>query len=263
MTSIWRKLAGLIPGITAMASPSATAADSDADQAWQEAYDARHQYYEKTVGAFPNDILKLAHMTGVWPGGGLFVLEANKLGKDTWVYSTFGLSNPDMPTSVTLNESKAEQDAQGRLTASESTLEKRAPATAPKGAAGYGFEFIVVTHEQADWPLYLLQWACNAEILNDVGFLQRADKYQGITVEKIQVGNDPGEQVNLLISRAQAPLPTGTQLPNGSMDILVATVITDEEMNWSIKNGRDALLARLQAAGVGQVSTRTRTSVAL
>jgi len=102
MTSIWRKLAGLIPGIAAAASPSAIAADSDAEQAWQKAYDTRQQYYENTVGTFPKDILKLAHMTGVWPGGGLFVLEANKLGKDTWVYTTFGLSNPDMPTSVTL-----------------------------------------------------------------------------------------------------------------------------------------------------------------
>jgi hypothetical protein len=152
-----------------------------------------------------------------------------------------------MPTS-TLNESKAER-TQGRLSASESTLEKRAPATAPKGAAGYGFEFIVVTREQADWPLYLLQWACNAEILNDVGFLQRVDKYQGLTVEEIQVGNDPGDQVNLLVARARAPLPTGTQLPNGRMDILVATVITDEEMNCrDQERSRCPRVARLQAA---------------
>ena len=92
MTGIWRKLAGLIPGIASAATIAATPAppsEAEADQAWQKAYDVREQYYKNTIGTFPNDILKLSHMTGVWPGGGLFVLEANKLGKDVTVYSTF------------------------------------------------------------------------------------------------------------------------------------------------------------------------------
>ena len=49
MTSIWRKLAGLIPGLTAMASPSATAADSDAAQAWLKVYDARQQFTDEEM----------------------------------------------------------------------------------------------------------------------------------------------------------------------------------------------------------------------
>ena len=264
MTGIWRKLAGLIPGIASAATIAATPAppsEAEADQAWQKAYDVREQYYKNTIGTFPTDILKLSHMTGVWPGGGLFELEANKLGKGMRVYSTFGLSNPDMPTSVALAESKTEHDAQGRVSNTESTLEKREPAKAPAGAAGYGYEFIVVARENSEWPLWLLQWACNSEILNDVGFLARVDKYKGLTVEKIQVGPDPADIVNVLIARAQAPLPVGTQLPNGRMDILVATVITDDEMNWSMENGRDTLLAKLKAAGVGQVSDRKRASV--
>lgn len=32
------------------------------------------------------------------------------------------------------------------------------------------------------------------------------------------------------------------------MQLLVATVITDEEMEWSIENGRDALLKKLMDA---------------
>ena len=234
--------------------------DTEAEQLWQKTYDAREQFYEKTIGTFPQDILKLSHMSGVWPGGGLFTLEADKLGKNLWVYTTFGLSNPDMPTSVALTQASSEKDAQGRLASTEVRLEKREPATAPPGAAGYGYEFMVVTREQAQWPLWLLQWACNAEILNDVGFLQRVDKYQGLTVEKIQVGADPHDFVNLLIAHAHAPLPTGIDLPAGHMEVLVATVITEEEMNWSMQNGRDALLARLLSAGVGQVSDRKRAS---
>lgn len=45
------------------------------------------------------------------------------------------------------------------------------------------------------------------------------------------------------------------------MDLLVATVITDDEMQWSMKNGRGALLAKLIESGVGQVSDRGRKSI--
>ncbi len=260
MSGMWRKLAGLIPGLAAAGAP-AIAADDAADRRWQEVYTAREQYYRSTVGEFPQDILKLGHMVGVWPGGGLFALDANKLGKDLRLYTTFGLSNPDMPTSVALTESKSSHDDQGRLASSKGTLAHRTPAVAPAGAAGYGYEFIVVSRDNAEWPLWILQWACNAEILNDAGFLARIDKYHGMTVEQVQVGRQPGDMVNLLITRARAPLPTGTTLPNGRMDIVVATVITEDEMQWSMQNGREALLEKLQAAGVGQVSNRTRRSV--
>ena len=71
----------------------------------------------------------------------------------------------------------------------------------------------------------------------------------------------PGEPVNVLIAKARAPLPTGTQLPNGKMELLVATTITDEEMQWSMTNGRGALLQELYDAGVGQISHPGRPSV--
>ena len=259
MAGMWRKLAGLIPGLAAAGTP--TTADHDAaERRWQAVYTAREQYYRTHVGEFPEDILKLAHMTGVWPGGGLFAIPANKLGKDLWLYTTFGLSNPDMPTSVAITESNTRHDALGRVSSSDNSLVARAPAAAPAGAAGYGYEFIVVARENSQWPLWILQWACNAEILNDVGFLARIDKYHGLTVQEVQVGPEPTDMVNLLITRAQAPLPSGTSLPNGRMDVVVATVITDDEMQWSMQNGRDALLAKLQASGVGQVSTRNRRS---
>jgi hypothetical protein len=65
----------------------------------------------------------------------------------------------------------------------------------------------------------------------------------------------------VLISKAQAPLPIGTVLPAGKMDLLVAVTITDAEMQWSMQNGRGALLQKLREAGVGQVSVLGRPSV--
>lgn len=45
------------------------------------------------------------------------------------------------------------------------------------------------------------------------------------------------------------------------MEFLVATVITDEEMKWSMTNGRNELLNKLIKSGVGQISDRNRSSV--
>ena len=106
------------------------------------------------------------------------------------------------------------------------------------------------------WPLNVLQWAVNAEITNDVGLIGRVDQHDGLTVGEIDVGK--GQRVNILITRAQPPLPGGTRLPSGRMDVLVATTITDEEVAWSKRHGRPALLAKLKEAGIGQESRLER-----
>ncbi len=36
------------------------------------------------------------NLTGLWPGGGLFVIPAAKLGQSLCAYTSCGLSNPDM-----------------------------------------------------------------------------------------------------------------------------------------------------------------------
>jgi hypothetical protein len=82
-----------------------------------------------------------------------------------------------------------------------------------------------------------------------------------LTVEAISVGENENDKINVLITKAQKPLPLGTQLPNGKMEFLVAIVITDEEMKWSMKNGRNELASKLMQAGVGQLSDRNRSSV--
>src|SRR5262249_49147792 len=100
-------------------------ADQRADEKlWREVYDARQKYYESSFGKLPKDILKMVNMAGVWPGGGLFVIPATKLGPNLWVYTTFGFTNPDMPTTVTIADVKVESDGK-RPTRAESVLKKK------------------------------------------------------------------------------------------------------------------------------------------
>jgi hypothetical protein len=234
--------------------------DEDAEQArWHAVYSAREAFYRDKFGPLPEDILKIGHLFGVWPGGGIFVIPATNLGADAWVYTTFGFSNSDMPTTMSISNVEAEHDNQGRLTRSSGRLQAKERAIAPAGAAGYGYEMLVLTKENSEWPLWFLQWTANAELLNDVGILSRVEKYEGLTIEQIKVGGD--DSINVLIARAQPPLPSGASLPNGNLGLLIATVITDQEMHWSMKNGRVPLLAKLRDASVGQFSVRGRPSV--
>jgi hypothetical protein len=238
---------------TAAGTVPAAEHDAKADKAWQAAYDARQAYFEKSVGPLPRDILKMANMIGVWPGGGLFEIPAKKLGPGLSMYTTFGFTNPDMPTSVRMAQFASSPGA------AQGTLQAKTAAPKVPGRAGYGYEIVVVADSGAEWPLGFLQWAVVAELGNDAGLFDRVEKYDGLTVEKIDTG--AGEPVNVLIGKAQAPLPTGTSLPNGKMELLVATTITDEEMRWSMQNGRGALAEKLRAAGVGQISRPGRPSV--
>ncbi|WKD48224.1 suppressor of fused domain protein [Microbulbifer spongiae] len=255
-----RKILSVLPFAaeeTAVASSASTEVDSE--EFWQKVYDERTAYYEKHIGTFPDDILKMGNMTGVWPGGGLFVMPADKLGKGLWAYTTFGMSNPDMPASTVMEDYKIEVDDQGQTSKYSGSLQNKKQAQSPDGAAGYGYEMIIIAKENAEWPLWFMQWTVNAEILNDAGILERVEEYNGLTVQDIQVGES--ESINVLIAKANKPLPAGLSLPNGKMDILIATVITDAEMQWSMENGRDVLLTKLSESGAGQISDRNRKSV--
>lgn len=248
----------LATAVLALFGMGAVAAEKSQEVLWQTTYDARQQYFERTVGPLPNDILKMLNMTGVWPGGGLYVIPAPSVGSGMAIYTTFGLSNPDMPTSARMVDFKVSPEGKS-ATQAGGRLEAKQPAPKRPGAAGYGYEIMVVAPAGLDWPLNLLHWAVKAELANDVGFLDRVEKYRGLTVERLDVGAP--EPLNILVSKARPPLPVGTQLPAGTMEILVITTISAAEMQWSRQNGRDTLLQRLHDAGVGQVSELGREDV--
>lgn len=265
MTELWRKIISILPWVAASTTSAANPApttpvnDDKSDAYWQQVYSAREDYFVRHIGQLPEDILKIGHMFGVWPGGGLYVIPAKRISDDVWVYTTFGLTNPDMPASTTVSDVSTETDNFGRITNTSGTLQAKPKAVATSGAAGYGYELFVLTRENAEWPLWILQWTANAEILNDAGLLDRVNKYGGLTIDGVQVSAN--ESVNLLIAKARQPLPIGSNLPNGKMELLVATVITSEEMSWSMEHGREALLNKLVAGGIGQLSVRGRHSV--
>ncbi|MBC3911260.1 suppressor of fused domain protein [Undibacterium umbellatum] len=233
--------------------------EEQAEQLWQAVYEARAAAYSEQFGPLPADILKMMNLSGVWPGGGLYQLAAPQLSATAWLSSSFGLSNPDMPTTVISEEVSSEHDHLGRPTRTTTRLLSKDNMATYPGRPGYGYEFMVLTQGQEEWPLWLLQWAVNSEIQQDVDFLGRVDQYQGMTVEDIYVGGE--QMVNILITRARAPLPATISLPNGEMSLLVATTITDDEMIWSKTNGRNALMNLLQKSGVGQFSHPDRPSV--
>ncbi|WP_338848585.1 suppressor of fused domain protein [Massilia sp. W12] len=237
---------------------TAQAAPSPSEQLWRENYDAREAYFERAVGPLPPDILKMLHMAAVWPGGGLCVIPAPRLGPGMCLYTTFGLSNADMPTMYKMRDLSLQDEGGGGKRVS-GTVEVREPAPRRPGFAGYGYEICMLAAENQSWPVNFLQWAVNAEMNQDVGFLQKVEQYQGLTIESILVA--PGMHIHVLIAKAQAPLPDGCALPAGRMEMLAACVITEEEMRWSHQHGRDALLQKLQAAGLGYASTPGRKSV--
>lgn len=248
-------------GFTALMASTIGFAQKSSEKEWQHVYDAREAFYEKSIGKLPNDIMKAPNLFGVWPGGGFYVIPADKIKQGLWVYSTFGLTNADMPASLTATDVEVKHNDQGNVVSSSSKLEKKSEAISESGKAGYGYEVLMIAKENAEWPLWFMQWTGNIVLLNDVDLLARVEKNNGLTVEAIPVGNSENDTINVLIARAQKPLPTHIKLPNGDMQLLIATVITDDEMQWSIENGRDALLNKLIDARIGQISDRQRPSI--
>lgn len=215
---------------------------------WRTTDDMRGLFFETTIGPLPRTIMQMPGMASAWPRGGLYVIPAKRLGDGLVAYTTFGLSNPDMPASARIAEASA-----------NAGLRPDAPADphAPH-AAGYGYELLVLAAKDQPWALDILQWAVNAEVGRDAGLLAHVDHDAGL-LKRIDVGS--GNPLTLLIARARPPLPAGGRLVGAEFALLVATVVTDDEAAWALTNGRAALLDKLEAAGVGQASVLGRPGV--
>lgn len=233
-------------------------------QLFDKVYQARQNFYEQHFGKLPNHIQKIGHLFGVWPSGGLFIIPAtqlNAMGNGLWVYSSFGMSNADMPTSLAVREGSYQQvkNEFGQVIDEKTELIYKQPNVMPQGWAGYGHELLIVTRESADWALWVLQWAVGAELIHDVEFLDRVANNDGFTVEQVKIDYD--RYANIFINLAEAPLPTHMNLPNGQARFLVITPISDAEMHYSFEHGRKALLEKLKAQGNWQIADLNRPSV--
>ena len=226
----------------------------DSSDEFKATYDAREALYKKHFGP-PNDqVIKLQNLFGVWPGGCL--LQAPWTTQKLWVTSSFGLSNPDMPT-PNKSEEKSVQTKDGKTT-TESVLTKREPRPAPEGASGYGYEFIVLTKEREQWPYMFLNWAVPGEILQDIDFLRRLENRAGLTIQDINLGD--GEKSDFLITRPVSPVPESIGLPAGTCRFLVAVAITRAEMQLGMEAGPQALIDVLSELPQWQVSDIGRES---
>ncbi|HXR77861.1 MAG TPA: hypothetical protein VN737_17910 [Bryobacteraceae bacterium] len=217
---------------------------------WDQVYVAREAIYAEHFGAIDGDVQKLMNLTGVWPGGCLVQIHAAR--HQLWVSSSFGLTNPDMPARIRPEQFTVEQDAQGQATQYSTRLVARPPRAVPAGWAGYGYEILLLTRQKDCWPLGFLNWAVQAEILNDMDLLGRIRKYGAMTVEDVSIGE--GKSADFLIAPLQKFAPPSIALPNGAMELLVATLITRSQMQYGIEKGGPALLAELNQTGSGQIS---------
>lgn len=66
----------------------------------------------------------------------------------------------------------------------QTVLQARVPRAVPAGLAGYGYEVMLITEDEAtDWPLHFLNWIVPLEILHDVNLLSRVNDLAAITGE--------------------------------------------------------------------------------
>lgn len=243
------------------------------DDKWLKNYDARVAWYEQNMGALPKNVIKMRNMVGVWRGGGLLAFPAPKLGDKVWAYSTFGLSNADMPATLLQDTEKVEAEKNGRIRFFSLELKNKKPAAVAPDWAGYGYEVVILAREQEDydaqkrpvmphdWPIWALQWLVTAEIYKDVGIRKRVMVGNGLVVNGIKLGKK--EKLNLLIVPAPKPLQQEMILPRGKAMLLVAIAVSDAEVRWASENGHRALYKKLMASDVGMFSSRTRSDISL
>jgi hypothetical protein len=94
------------------------------------------------------------------------------------------------------------------------------------------------------------------EILKDLGLLDRVQEIGAVTVEDLGLGE--GMRSDFIIGPALPPFPQSVELPNGVMNLLIATAITREEMNAALQYGQAECLRRLVSSPAQQTSTLRR-----
>jgi hypothetical protein len=234
-------------------------ADAAADELFDRVYEAREKFFEQHFGVMPADVLKLNNLMGVWPGGCLVQIPSSELPGHPTVTATCGLTNPDMPATVRSEDVVHEERTEGDkvLRSTSMRLVAREPASVAPGLAGYGYEALVITPDEAEWPTLFLSWFVTNEINHDAGFLTHIQK-EGALLVKCPLHDQP--RLKMLIASAANPLPERFVLPNGAAHLLVATAVTEAEYNFGMKHGAKALLKRLLATPTAQLSILFRQS---
>ncbi|MEH6460237.1 suppressor of fused domain protein [Chitinimonas sp. JJ19] len=180
-------------------------------------------FYEQQLGKVAATPFNAEALAGYWQGR-ILSIASDIYGPGTHIYASCGLSDPE--------------------------------AFAGERDAGLGYELLVISQGPADWALQAIAQTLYAEVVSEAGFLEIVEAYDGMTTGGLDIG--AAAPVNLMITKAFAPLPRTLQSAAGPVEMLVITVINDEEVTLSRKSGTPALLKQLISQGVGQLSDLER-----
>jgi len=227
------------------------------EKLWDKVFYERKKIWKKTFGLFPSEIHKLGNLTGIWPGGLLIQMFSRKLG-GLWVTSSFGLTNPDMPTNRKSEYHKINNSKEGTVSYLQ-TISARIPKEIDRALAGYGYEIAILTKEVGMWPFMFINTIVQMEILNDIGFLERVQEIGAVTIDRVKISET--DYGNFIIFEAPSNLIKEFNLRNGKAKLLLAMPITDNEMNYTLVNGQKELLNLLTLIDSFPVGDLNRESI--
>ena len=127
----------------------------------------------------------------------------------------------------------------------------------PEGPSGIGYEMVIHTPEEAQWPVLRLldMMAYNLVCLRAFALGHR------YPVEGSLTGGET--KLNGFVFVKDPSRPAEFTLPSGKVQLLTLVGVTKNEMAFSRSNGADKLMAKLAEAGAGYITLPERDEVKL
>jgi hypothetical protein len=178
-----------------------------------------------------SDLAQVGELDPNWGGYGVRVSPPSAA-HPAWSYVTSGLSNP-----FTLQPGDE---------------------IAPGASSGIGYEMVIHTPEEAQWPVLRLldMMAYNLVCLRAFALGHR------YPVEGTLDGS-PDTKLAGFVFVQDPSRPSHFELPSGKVQLLTLVGATKNEMAFARSNGVDKLMEKLHAAGHGVVTDCTRAEVKL
>ena len=157
--------------------------------------------------------------------------------RPSWLYATSGGSTP------------WEQEPDQYMPGAESWL---------------GFEFLMETPQQADWPIVLLKRLFAFQVLVMHGrFGDKPEIRYGDRIPIRSPIDRASSQLTHVIAVAPQCVPARQTLPSGFFDFIQFVGATGAEIEYAKAHGTEALTTRLAAAGVAPVTDPKRPEIAI
>eukprot|EP01112_Ceratiomyxa_fruticulosa_P015575 TRINITY_DN4596_c0_g1_i1.p1 TRINITY_DN4596_c0_g1~~TRINITY_DN4596_c0_g1_i1.p1 ORF type:complete len:293 (-),score=64.16 TRINITY_DN4596_c0_g1_i1:123-1001(-) len=247
-----------------------------AEEFMDKVYEAREKIYHTKLHIDLTD-LEMKLDTVFWPGG-CFV-EGPSSKSNLYFWSTFGLSSPVMPNEFDRHNLKkvykVDKNNKRSQTISFDVTHQKDPLKVSPSLAGYGFEIVVVSkkndrYKKSNWPYLLFESFVEKIFFSKWNIFSGVEKFGSCTYQNIDFGRDfPSENGSFLITPLDPTLlpceKSDFELPNGKLRILVASYITQDELEYALKGkGGQLLIEKFNESGFNyQISAPGRKSVNL